>query len=179
MITTAERACAVDLLRARQEFLLAAIAGFRPDQWSFRPDAETWSALDCVEHLAIIEAFIFRAVQRTVSQPADPAKRKLAEGKDATILRAVPARERRVTAPEPVRPTGLLQPHEALEKLAQSRNATIAFAETTELELRDFVFPHPFLKEMDCYQWLLFLAVHQERHTHQIEELKQAPGFPA
>jgi len=173
-----ERAFAIDLLRAKHALLLETVAGYGEAQWNFRPAPETWSALDCVEHLGIIEQSIFGAMCRTMAKPADPEKPKLAEGKDEMILRVVPARARRVTAPEHVRPKGALQPDEALAVLSATRAGTIAFTETTEHELRDHVFLHPFIKEMDCYQWLLFLAVHEERHTRQIVELKEAPGFP-
>jgi len=31
---------------------------------------------------------------------------------------------------------------------------------------------------MECYQWLLFLGLHCERHVRQLEEVKADPGFP-
>ena len=38
--------------------------------------------------------------------------------------------------------------------------------------------PHPALKTIDAYQWLLLLAAHSARHTAQIEEVKADPNFP-
>ena len=44
--------------------------------------------------------------------------------------------------------------------------------------LRDFCAPHVTLGVLDGYQWILFLAVHLERHVEQIQEIKVTPGFP-
>jgi hypothetical protein len=54
----------------------------------------------------------------------------------------------------------------------------MSFAEATEADLRSHFFPHPFLGDLDCYQWLLFLGLHCERHVRQLEEVKEDPRFP-
>jgi hypothetical protein len=38
---------------------------------------------------------------------------------------------------------------------------------------------HPAMKELDAYQWILFLAAHSERHLKQLQEVKESPGYPA
>jgi hypothetical protein len=178
-VTTEERASVVALLREKHELVLAAVNGLNDEQWRFRASEDEWSPLDCVEHLAVIEEFLFGMMQGALARSPDPALKALAAGKDALVLQAIPARRRRVKAPEHVCPSGRWpQPLDTLEQFKAVRGRTIAFAESTDQNLRDFVFPHPFLKELDCYQWLLFLAVHGERHTRQLEEVKQAAGFP-
>ena len=32
--------------------------------------------------------------------------------------------------------------------------------------------------KLDCYEWILFLTAHSERHLKQILEVKADPGFP-
>jgi hypothetical protein len=36
----------------------------------------------------------------------------------------------------------------------------------------------PFGKQMDAYEWILFIAAHSDRHTKQILEVKADPNFP-
>jgi len=36
----------------------------------------------------------------------------------------------------------------------------------------------PLGKQLDAYQWVLFIAAHSERHTKQIDEVKADPHFP-
>ena len=67
---------------------------------------------------------------------------------------------------------------ELLRQFEAARQRTMGFAEATEADLRAYAFPHPFLGPLDCYQWLLFLATHCERHVGQMEEVKSDPAFP-
>ena len=67
---------------------------------------------------------------------------------------------------------------ELLRQFDATRQRTIGFAEATFAELRACAFQHPFLGPLDCYQWLLFLAAHCERHVRQMEEVKSDPAFP-
>ncbi len=102
--------------------------------------------------------------------PADAVAKALPEGKDTLVLRAVPDRRRRALAPESFRPRGAWTPESAIGRFGQTRGRTVAFTRSTTANLRDVVWPHPFFKELDGVQWLLFAAVHGERHRLQIEE---------
>ena len=48
----------------------------------------------------------------------------------------------------------------------------------TQDDLKDHFFVHPAFGTMDMYQALLFLAAHSARHTAQLEEVMNTPGFP-
>ncbi len=58
-----------------------------------------------------------------------------------------------------------------LSQFEAARNRSIEFTTATDADLRNHVFPHPFLGQLDCYQWLLFIAAHCERHVRQMEEV--------
>ena len=60
----------------------------------------------------------------------------------------------------------------------QRRDRMVAFVESTQEDLRAHSTPHPLLKTMDAYQWILLISAHSERHTAQIEEVKAQPGYP-
>jgi hypothetical protein len=101
------------------------------------------------------------------------------QGKEHVILDRVPARASRVKGPAQVMPSGRWPDfEELLRQFEAARERTLRFAAVTQADLRSRAFPHPFLGPLDCYQWLLFLAAHCERHSRQVEEVKADPGFP-
>jgi hypothetical protein len=44
--------------------------------------------------------------------------------------------------------------------------------------LREHTLPHPFLGELDGYDWILVFAGHTIRHLEQIREVKESRNFP-
>jgi hypothetical protein len=95
-------------------------------------------------------------------------------------MEKVPARKRRVQGPAEVMPQGRWPDFdELLRQFEATRERSVRFSAVTQADLRKHFFPHPFLGLLDCYQWLLLLAAHCERHVRQMEEVKADPGFPA
>ena len=41
--------------------------------------------------------------------------------------------------------------------------------ENCDVDLASIKRPHPLLRDLDMYQWALFVAQHEERHRRQIE----------
>ena len=60
---------------------------------------------------------------------------------------------------------------ETIASFTTARERTIAFARTTNADLRLHFQRHPALGMIDGYQWLLFAAAHSERHTLQAREI--------
>lgn len=173
----AERDRMCQHLSQSRELLRQAVNGLSAEQRSFRPAADRWSVADCIEHLTIVENFTLKSIQQLLGQP--PAGTPDTSGKDQIILDNVPARKTRVKGPEAVMPTGRWPDFDdLLAQFEAVRQRSIGFAETTQADLRAYAFPHPFLGPLDCYQWLLFLATHCERHVRQMEEVKSDPAFP-
>ncbi|MGH9657990.1 MAG: DinB family protein [Bryobacteraceae bacterium] len=169
-----DREKAVAYLEASRQQLHDAVAGLSEAQWRFQPAAERWSVADCVEHIAVVEELILAEVEKALREPPRPHGDS---SKDAIVLRAVPNRSRRVTAPEHVRPSRRWpDPAAAFD---ERRARSLAFARTTQADLRAHFYPHFILGDLDAYQWLLFLSAHAERHIAQLNEVKADPGFPA
>ena len=80
-------------------------------------------------------------------------------------------------APETVRPRANADINEALAGLESSREALRAAAVAASgLSLGEIKHTHPFLGELDLYQWLIFVGQHEGRHKKQIERtLKSIP----
>jgi hypothetical protein len=45
-------------------------------------------------------------------------------------------------------------------------------------DLTQLKYPHPFLGELDMYQWILIAGGHEGRHVAQIKRIKSEAGFP-
>ena len=175
----AERDLIVEQLAQSRERLLQVTGGLTREQQTYRAAEGRWSVADCVEHVAIVEDNILRRIQKILEGPPEPQRRPEAQGKEEIILARVPARETRVQGPPQVMPTGRWSNFDALIRQFEStRERSLRFAAVTQADLRCHFFPHPFLGLFDCYQWLLFLGTHCERHVRQMEEVMADPGFP-
>lgn len=176
-LSNSEREAALQVLQSRKELFLAAVAGLSEEQWRFKPDAGTWSIAEIAEHLTVVETFVLVMIQGRIAS-SEPITETL-ESNDQLMQTRVAGRRSHVQAAERVRPTGRFQqPEELIAAYCAARDKTIAYARTTQDDLRHHAGPHPTLGLMDGYQWLLFLAAHTERHVLQIRELQAMAGYP-
>ena len=66
---------------------------------------------------------------------------------------------------------------EALESFKTNREKLIDHVKTTNDDMRSHVTTMSFAS-FDCYQMVLFIGAHSNRHTQQIDEVKADPNFP-
>ena len=178
-LTQGERDRALSELYAGRKMFLDSVAGLSDAQWNFKPAPEVWSIAECAEHIALSEDLIFGGVTKIMATPAEPGKRALVKGRDEMILKGVVDRSQKFKAPEPLVPTHRWPTQAALiAHFKESRDHTLDYVRTTEDALRVHFMDHPVLKTMDGYQWILLLSAHTERHTAQLNEVKQNPGYP-
>ena len=166
---------AAQAVREAGERLVAECARASTAQWLFRPALDAWSMSHVAEHVAIANGNLHALL----------AKRLLAsplEGRTPDVLDLeIPYVFYRGDEPPNVgKPTGTwTDPRAALEKLAASAHAIVAWGEATDADLRRFGAPHPAFGLLDGVQWLLFAAAHMERHRSQVIGLRRAPAHPA
>lgn len=175
----AERRVLTDHLAESSQQFLNSVEGLTPEQWNFKAGPDRWSIAQCAEHIALSEDFLRELIEGKVLT-AEPTPDKIAERKlvDEKVLPMIVDRSFKAQAPEPLRPTSKFgSPQSAVDHFKQSRALTAALAAERD-DLREHAGPHPVLKELDAYQWLLFLSGHTLRHTAQIEEVKASAGFP-
>jgi uncharacterized damage-inducible protein DinB len=172
----AERNFVVRYLALSRERLLEAINGLNQEQQRYRPAANRWSVADCVEHVTVTERAILEEIQRRVVQPPKPYTGQRVP--DQVILKSFPRRTRMIAAPEFL-PAGRWSTFEELTRQFESaRERSLRFAAVTRSDLRNYLFAHPQFGELDCYQWLLFVAAHCERHARQAADVIAHPAFP-
>jgi hypothetical protein len=97
---------------------------------------------------------------------------------DEFVLKAIPDRSQKVQAPEPLKPSNRFGwVKDSLKHFEETRAKTVTFLNNTT-DLRDHAIDSPLSKKLDAYQWLLFIGAHSERHTKQMQEVKDDPNFP-
>jgi hypothetical protein len=176
----AARKVLLDHLRQSSSEFLDSVKALTPEQWNYKTSAERWSVAECAEHIALSEDFIRDIVENKILAAASTPER-VGERKtiDAKVLAMVTDRSFKAKAPEPLAPSRkFATPEAALQHFQESRAKTTALAKSRD-DLRERAGPHPVFKELDAYQWLLFLSGHTLRHTAQIREVKADAGFPA
>ena len=179
--TDADRKALLAHLEMTQKKFLESIKGLSEAQWKWKSAPDRWSVAEVAEHITVSESTLRGMVtDQVMKAPAPPDMLEQTKGKESLILKAIPDRTRKAQAPEMLQPKNKF-PNEAAAVAAfnDARGQTIALAKDTGKDLRAFAGPNPALKELDAYQWLLFISAHTERHTKQIEEVKATTGFPS
>lgn len=165
----------VDYADAVRAALLDVALTVPVDLFTERPAPERWSAAELLEHLARVETGCARIIAKRAAGAREAGIG--AEREDGSMLgaldgRGVTDRSRKLKAPGIVAPTGGFSRGLALEALATSRaEFRQAVADADGLALREVRHTHVVLGEIDLYQWILFVAQHEKRHTPQLEEI--------
>jgi hypothetical protein len=177
---TQERQVILNQLDLSQARLVELTDGLTPEQWHFRETPERWSIAENIEHVILFEEFLRGVIVKTLQQAAEPEKRAFAAAKEAAVFNIGNGRDTRFNAREVVRPTGRwADTGEMLAAFRKTRAETRTFAMGLEGDLRGHFFAHVALGDLDCYQWLVVMAQHGERHARQIEQVMADPGYPA
>ncbi|HXJ17018.1 MAG TPA: DinB family protein [Candidatus Polarisedimenticolia bacterium] len=178
-MTPAERDRARDYLHKTSENLLGATRGLSQSQLAFRPAPDRWSIAQCLEHIIVVENFVHDRIVDALRQPADSSKRSAYEGKDEALIERIVGRVERAQAPEIVHPAGRWPHDRLLPEFRAARGRSLDLVAKTTAQPRQCFFPHPVFGPLDCYQWMLLIGAHGDRHRIQIEEVAASPGFPS
>ena len=177
-LTAADREKALNYLESTRQGVIDATKGLSPAQWNFKPAPDRWSVAECTEHIAAAEGFIRgMIIEKVMKAPPRPAGEDVA-AIDQMVLAAIPDRSHKAQAPDPIKPTNRFgSPEGSLKAFMESRNTTEDFLKNTS-DLRDHATMSPIGKNLDAYEWILFIGAHSERHTKQMLEVKADPNFP-
>lgn len=132
-----------------------------------------WSIAENLEHLAIVEDGTGRLISKLIKQLAEVGAQETERSSIGHSIDqfAIWKSDRKIVAPESVRPGVGLDADAALERLTASRERVMdAFRKGSGLALGSLTYPHPALGTLNVYQWGLFLAHHERRHAAQIRE---------
>lgn len=151
----------------------AAISGISETQASVVPEADRWSVIQCVEHIATVEErFLGRLEEAERVQTSAPDL-----AREAALLERVTSRATRVVAPEAARPSGRFPTlSDAAEHFNSVRRKTMQFAEEHGDELYALSVEHPRFGRLNGAEVLLVMAGHARRHADQIREITASNG---
>jgi uncharacterized damage-inducible protein DinB len=157
-----------NLARAQSELLHAADA-VPADQWKTRPADGRWSAGELICHLSAIEKAILGRADKLLQKPPKPVP---FYKRFHVPMMIVESRAIRRKAPEALEPQVVGDKEEMLAELRGVRERTLAFIEKTRgRNLSSYNMPHPFLGNLNAYDWLQFIASHEIRHTKQMRKI--------
>jgi len=155
-----------------REALLNSVRDVQHEPFNQKLASDEWSMKQILEHLYLMEGAIANNIEKQL------ASGKEEEAKKRPIELSVD-RSTKVEAPNAFQPTddeaSIL---EMEEKLATSHQALQKIAnEYSEATLAKKAMPHPAFGKMSLDQWITFVGYHEERHTKQIEEVKEKLGL--
>jgi len=154
------------------------VRGLSPAQLEYKASPDRWSIREVVSHLAVAEPDYWREIQKALKAAPDMATRK-SSATDADIMwygidRVVHTK----TGGGHEKVDTYKDLGEALGKFQALRATMIEYINTTQDDMRAHSFGDGGPEVIDCWQWMLEISTHSERHIQQIREIKNDPNFP-
>ena len=170
---TQERAGILKELAAGRDAFLDASGGLPESLAATSPGPGRWSAVECVEHVAVAEDFLLTQIIRAERSGAPVVNQR----REAAILARGADRTTRLMSPEAGLPTGRYTTlADAVAGFLTTREQTVRFVETCDEDLRSKPMTHPLMGTINCHEALLLIAVHPRRHSSQVLEIRSALG---
>jgi len=159
------------------QMLAEQVRGLSPAQLEYKASPDRWSIRECVSHLAVAEPDYWRDIQKALKAAPDMNTKK-SVNTDADILwygidRVVHTK----TGGGHEKVDTYKDLAEALGRFQALRATMIQYIKTTDDDLRAHSFGNS-AEVIDCWQWMLEISTHAERHIQQIREIKNDPNFP-
>jgi hypothetical protein len=168
----------VGVLDTYRAALEQAVTDVPPSLQGARPAPDRWSVAQVVEHLALVEARVGQVIMTALATARANGLGAETETTPVTPtldVKALMDRTQARAASEASWPNAGLTTEAGLAALAERRRALRdAIVAADGLALSSVHAPHARLGDLNLYQWLLFLAGHEGRHTAQIREAAAA-----
>lgn len=169
----------LNYFRETEQNLQNSVVGLTEAQMTFKPSEEAWSISQCLEHIIRTEDMLFGMAKETMGKPANPNRKNEVKLTPEELIAEVRDRSKKVQAPQELQVPGKYKgPETAMNEFEAQRQLVLEYIETTPVEeMRNHISDSPF-GPVDGYHSIMYIAGHTDRHTLQIEEIKQAEGFP-
>jgi hypothetical protein len=176
--TSDERDFAQKLLAGSRDRLLLLVSPLSPTQLVFKAAADRWSIAENLEHVILVEWRGCGFIESALKQSPDPTRHSGYPGAAEGLITMLRDRSHPRRGPEQIQPTGRW-PHDQLAPMFRAaRQHTCEVLAATKAYLHEHFSPHPLFGDLDCYQWLLVLGAHCDRHRAQSEEVMAHAEFP-
>lgn len=167
-----------DSLERSKAGMLATLSTWTPEQMSFRPAPDAWSATEILDHIARTEGGILQAVRDNLNTPKPLGKK---DRLTSFVVRCIMRSPLKLKVPAPataILPNEKVTAEQAIAawEKARTRWCKLVSAATMK-QIEGGVFVHPRGGWMSLADTLLFLRLHHEHHLSQLARLQKA--FPA
>ena len=161
-------------LDSAHQKLIVTITSLDPQLFSRRPSENEWSVAEVVHHLCLVEERVTKDLKKALAQDS-PQRISFVRRFVPTSI--VASRLIRVKAPKSVNPMNPPEKDVSIENFAIARNKLKELCATYgRTRLRQVVFKHPFLGEIDGVAAISFVGHHEQRHYKQIREVLRKLG---
>jgi uncharacterized damage-inducible protein DinB len=161
---------------AQQRRILLDVASAVPaDRWQTRLGDGQWTVSEILEHLYRVDRSVAGMLTKRIAEARDAGHPQ--EMETSSVLGSIDALRvsevvQKLVAPERVAPTENADRETVARLLAESRAAlNAAIASGDGLALGSIKQMQNRFGELDLYQWILFVAGHEKRHTAQLREV--------
>lgn len=187
VLTTAEHDELVTMINESRDRVLDLITGLSDEQWAFQQNPERWSVAQCAEHIVLSQRALLGAAQAALAGEPDPEWHERTKAKADLLKKILPNRQPfgrgGASAPQEIRPSGTWDRARAIREFYTVQGEVAAFIETlpldTPLKQHTFENPFPIFGWLSAYDWLIYIPLHTERHSRQIEEVQADENYPA
>lgn len=160
----------------KRERLIEAVSELNDEQASeLKRAPDAWSIAEIMEHLSIGEYGIVGLINRLLEKTE--AKGLVSENKIvfnpplSLAAEAERAKDAKFEAPEQLLPNKGIALSSSLERLKASRASLHELHSRIEtVDASDAKFPHPAFGNLNLYQWVAFIGLHEAHHLRQIRE---------
>jgi hypothetical protein len=162
-------------LAHQRRLLLDVASGVPADRWQARLGDGQWTVSEILEHLYRVDRSVAAMLTKRIAEAREAGHP--AETETSSVLGSIDALrvsevDQKLVAPERVTPTENADRATVERLLAESRAAlNAAIASGDGLALGAIKHTHLRFGELDLYQWMLFVAGHEKRHTAQLREV--------
>ncbi|MBE7102922.1 DinB family protein [Bacillus cereus] len=160
----------VHSLQSTRSTLLSEIEMLNDTEVNVKPRRDKWSIIQILHHLHLVEQSVTSALVYALQKK----ERKLAPFKD---LQLTLDRTHKREAPQQMKPTEtLMKKLQGIQLLEHSRQELLHVLHSVidEKELFENGLKHPIFNDLNLYQWVQFLDLHEQRHLTQLKEAKHA-----
>ncbi|MBX3279579.1 MAG: DinB family protein [Acidobacteria bacterium] len=167
----------LEMIGRTHDELREVVADLDEAKAGFRASPDCWTVAEILEHLATVQEGMSKISYLLLKQAGGTAAKPDVWPLDLSAIEKGLAVN--FQAPENVRPKGGVGIGESLEKLQSDYERLCGMQARLEaVDLNASTFPHPAFGPLGGYHWLVLLGFHEQKHTRQIERIKQQAGFP-
>ena len=162
----------MNLLTNARDRLMTMIRGMDESFLSQKKDAESWSVLQVLDHVQLVELRVVQLLERLSSRALSRGRLELAEMVDVPVNVALSEfipRYDSIPAFPGTEPTADWSLSEIQDRLDESHAQLLKLAKIgRDHDCSRLITPHPVAGRLNYYEWVCLVAEHDRVHTEQI-----------